>query len=238
MLNLLRKFRKKLISEGKIRNYLIYAIGEIVLIVVGILIAIQINNWNTDRRNNQIEISLLEGIRADLVQDTIQVSDRFFQSYNRLVNFIDKFDSIINLDDENINMHHLDSIFSACTRQRNTFWPVSGTFESIVSNGSSYLITNKNLFKEIQDHYEKSYEILISKGYRIDMLSDKIRYKVKDYKALDNESRLEVYRSKSVRNEIEYWFDQIDFFKENIISTNLSTKLLIDKISVEIQNKQ
>lgn len=49
MIRLFRNIRKQLTSENKVSSYLRYAIGEIVLVVVGILIALQINNWNEQR---------------------------------------------------------------------------------------------------------------------------------------------------------------------------------------------
>ncbi len=45
-----RKIRRSLLEEGKIGKYFKYAIGEIILVVIGILIALQINNWNENRR--------------------------------------------------------------------------------------------------------------------------------------------------------------------------------------------
>tara|TARA_Y100000385_G_C13099534_1_gene643585 strand:- start:2936 stop:3121 length:186 start_codon:yes stop_codon:yes gene_type:complete len=53
MLTLLRKIRKSLIDSGSSRKYLLYAIGEIALVVIGILIALQINNWNESRKDRQ-----------------------------------------------------------------------------------------------------------------------------------------------------------------------------------------
>ncbi|TFV95649.1 hypothetical protein E4S40_05355 [Algoriphagus kandeliae] len=50
MIKFFRKIRQDLLSEGKTRKYLKYAIGEIVLVVIGILIALQINNWNENRK--------------------------------------------------------------------------------------------------------------------------------------------------------------------------------------------
>ena len=50
MLKFFRNIRKNLISNGKTVNYLKYAIGEIILVVIGILIALQINNWNENRK--------------------------------------------------------------------------------------------------------------------------------------------------------------------------------------------
>ena len=49
MIKFFRKIRQKLITENKFNRYLLYAIGEIILVVIGILIALQVNNWNNDR---------------------------------------------------------------------------------------------------------------------------------------------------------------------------------------------
>ena len=50
MIKFLRRIRQKLLSENKISKYVLYAIGEIFLVVIGILIALQINNWNETRK--------------------------------------------------------------------------------------------------------------------------------------------------------------------------------------------
>ena len=51
MINVFRKIRKKLADDNKLFKYSRYAVGEIVLVVIGILIALQINNWNEDRKS-------------------------------------------------------------------------------------------------------------------------------------------------------------------------------------------
>jgi len=51
MIKVFRKIRQNLLSENKLSEYLLYAAGEIFLVVVGILIALQINNWNENRLN-------------------------------------------------------------------------------------------------------------------------------------------------------------------------------------------
>ena len=59
MIKFFRKIRERLLSENKFSKYLIYAIGEIILVVIGILIALQINNWNEKRQEaNQEKITL------------------------------------------------------------------------------------------------------------------------------------------------------------------------------------
>ncbi len=53
MIRFFRNIRQKLAAENKVMAYLRYAIGEILLVVIGILIALQINNWNEHRKENQ-----------------------------------------------------------------------------------------------------------------------------------------------------------------------------------------
>jgi len=66
MIKLFRNIRKNLLKEGKTANYLKYAIGEIVLVVIGILLALQINNWNENRKLQKEELKLLHDIKANL----------------------------------------------------------------------------------------------------------------------------------------------------------------------------
>ncbi|MBC3759800.1 hypothetical protein H7U19_15410 [Hyunsoonleella sp. SJ7] len=77
MIKFFRKIRQKLLSENKFSKYLLYAIGEIVLVVIGILIALQINNTNERRLERFEEIKLLENLKVDF-QQTI----REFQGMN------------------------------------------------------------------------------------------------------------------------------------------------------------
>ena len=71
MIKFFRKIRQKLLTENKFSKYLIYAIGEIVLVVIGILIALQINNWNQSRINTQKEINHLKNILKNLNDDLV-----------------------------------------------------------------------------------------------------------------------------------------------------------------------
>ena len=68
MIKLFRKIRQNLIMENKTSKYFKYAIGEIVLVVIGILIALQINNWNENRKLQQREVQILNEIKSDLSQ--------------------------------------------------------------------------------------------------------------------------------------------------------------------------
>ena len=70
MIKFFRKIRQNLLSEGKIGKYLKYAIGEIILVVIGILIALQINNWNEDQKKEikkqDYYMQLLDDLNSDI----------------------------------------------------------------------------------------------------------------------------------------------------------------------------
>lgn len=69
MIKLFRKIRQNLLSEGNNGKYLKYAVGEIILVVIGILIALQINNWNQGRQQNRILNNIYATIKSDLQED-------------------------------------------------------------------------------------------------------------------------------------------------------------------------
>ncbi len=73
MINFFRKVRKKLADDNKPLKYMRYAIGEIVLVVIGILIALQINNWNDELKQRNLEIKILKEISGNLKLDLVEI---------------------------------------------------------------------------------------------------------------------------------------------------------------------
>ncbi|MEP0131908.1 MAG: DUF6090 family protein [Eudoraea sp.] len=65
MLRFFRQIRQRLLTENKFSKYLLYAVGEILLVVIGILIALQVNNWNEDRINNQDLRLILKAVKVE-----------------------------------------------------------------------------------------------------------------------------------------------------------------------------
>lgn len=63
--------------ESKISKYLLYAIGEIALVMIGILLALQVNNWNEERKSNQLELLYLKALKAEIEHNqTLLKSER------------------------------------------------------------------------------------------------------------------------------------------------------------------
>ena len=73
MISIFRNMRKKLADDNQFLKYTRYAIGEILLVMVGILLALQVNNWNNVRSERALEVKYLKGIKADLQVDLINL---------------------------------------------------------------------------------------------------------------------------------------------------------------------
>jgi len=87
MIKFFRKIRKNLLSEGKTGKYFKYAIGEIVLVVIGILIALQINNWNESIKLNAIKDNYLKRLLLDLETDEIYYNDVITRLESKLAGY-------------------------------------------------------------------------------------------------------------------------------------------------------
>ncbi|NNF22465.1 MAG: hypothetical protein HKN67_11015, partial [Saprospiraceae bacterium] len=105
MIKLFRKIRQKLLIENKFRNYLVYAIGEMILVVIGILIALSINNWNNDNQKREREIFYLGGIKNNLIANlnnqilpAIEELEKTTESHKKLESYFFHSSDKINQD--------------------------------------------------------------------------------------------------------------------------------------------
>ena len=87
MIKFFRKIRQRLLIQNRLSKYLLYAVGEIVLVVIGILIALQVNNWNNERKLRHLEKDLLYGIRDNLLASKNNLDANIAYNENTIVNF-------------------------------------------------------------------------------------------------------------------------------------------------------
>lgn len=94
MINFFRRIRQQLLSQNKLSGYLLYALGEIVLVVIGILIALQINTWNENRKNDTLEADyycrLLEDVEQDInqMQQLVKSAEERLKASNQAVRLL------------------------------------------------------------------------------------------------------------------------------------------------------
>ncbi|MBT8386227.1 MAG: hypothetical protein KJO12_02355, partial [Ignavibacteria bacterium] len=81
-MKLFRNLRQTLIKEGKLKRYLLYAVGEILLVMIGLSLAFQLDNWNEDRIKKNAEMRYYENIRAQIQDDKSLIQGEIL--YNNL----------------------------------------------------------------------------------------------------------------------------------------------------------
>lgn len=156
MIKFFRKTRQKLLLENKTSKYFKYAIGEIILVVIGILIALQINNWNEGKKERKKEQAFLKEINLDFKSNKSQLDSII--SYNkaslhagvRLLEIIKLFD-LKNPKVNDSNAHVADSIryYNRFIWRNKSFNPKNGTVEALLNSSSFDLIKNDTLRRNL-----------------------------------------------------------------------------------------
>ena len=143
MLNFFRRIRQSLLGSGQTRKYILYAIGEIALVVIGILLALQINNWNEFRKERQVEQELLEGLRSEMTYNREHL-DYIIRSHQRSLKGNLALMKLFGTAWTHYSDRHLDSIFVSMM-QGSTYDPYYGLLKSAISSGKINFIRNQHL---------------------------------------------------------------------------------------------
>lgn len=158
MIKFFRKIRQKLLVENKLSRYLVYALGEIVLVVIGILIALQINNWNQNRNNEAFEMELLKSFQLGLQQDLQDIDGNI----TRITDVINANNELINLLESNraYDTNYVASRFADAFMYTRFVYSTSA-FETLKSKGIN-AITNENLRNKIIEVYDSRYGFFLA----------------------------------------------------------------------------
>ena len=138
MITFFRKIRQKLLQQNRVTRYLVYALGEIFLVVIGILIALQINNWNEQNKNRIFEREILSLINENLSRDSILLTEEYQKAV--LANQIT--DSILNRVNQGIFDETLNLWMGKVIRFER-FKSQSSGFEVLKSKGIDLLSVQK-----------------------------------------------------------------------------------------------
>ncbi|MDX1462933.1 MAG: DUF6090 family protein [Marinirhabdus sp.] len=143
MFKLFRRIRQHLLTENKFSKYLLYAIGEIVLVVIGILIALQINTWNNDQIDKKEEGLILKNLSFEFNKnrkDLAKVKGDYRNFLNATKNLLD----LIGEDAEIIRAHNTDSLLSASIDYYD-YRPTENVLSDLISSGNLKLIKSDSL---------------------------------------------------------------------------------------------
>lgn len=150
MSNAFFRIRQKLIEEKKYRNYFVFALGEMLLIVIGILLALQIDNWNQSRQDNKIIeayfIKISTNIESDISKLRILMEER--------KQALDYTDTILGyyskkqISDPKLFERGFFSIFV-----ETKFNPNKSAYESLKNSGFMSNVKNPNIEENLSSYY-------------------------------------------------------------------------------------
>jgi hypothetical protein len=152
MLRFFRNIRQKLLENGNLRKYFWYALGEILLVVIGILIALQINNWNEERKMRERESFYLKELKVDFERNRMEAKSLVQFSKNQVANINLLLDSMNNPDQVTDHTLWFTALNHAWFLPHPVF--VDNAWTQLQSTGNLTLIKNDTLIREIGDFYQ------------------------------------------------------------------------------------
>jgi len=199
MLPFFRKLRQRLLAKNQLTRYLLYAFGEILLVVIGILLALQVNNWNEDRKFRAQQAGLLKDLENDLEANLAELES------GRVMNglLLDEYRSLMRAIRE--DQPASPAIDSLCLHLENWHSPyfTRTAYESLKNKGLE-IIRNDSLKKRIISVYERSF-VFVTDDY------DKMEW---DFSASVKTSLLNKYiqyeELDSRENKVEGLIDPLD----------------------------
>jgi len=149
MIRIFKKNKKKFIFSRKIRNYLAYSIGEIILVVIGILIAVYINNWDLNQLKQDNGVKALKIVQRDL-----QTEKYVLESFKKRYSYTRKYLIDILYNNKTDNLDSLKFHFGPYVHYK-----MNSEYISLKSSGKLNLISNSKLRSKLVNFYEVYYSI-------------------------------------------------------------------------------
>ncbi|TBW28304.1 DUF6090 family protein [Gramella sp. KN1008] len=183
MIKFFRNIRHKLLRENRFTRYLIYAVGEIILVVIGILIALQINNWNEARKESMREKKLLSNLNEEF-RDNLQDLDSIGTEVNKVIQSLEKVFGLFDQTPENVNNDSLDLWLSRALSSPN--WkPSDYLLNNLNSSGSITELKNEKL-KLLLYKWARQHNEMIEVQQRTERTGEEIIAHLKEYGSLRN----------------------------------------------------
>lgn len=144
MLTFFRRIRKGFLGSGQAQKYLLYAIGEMLLVMIGILLALQVNNWNNKRQDIEKERLILNGIKKVFEQNLVELLNRDYPKINEAYEVSIELLGYIGPSPSNLSTHTLDSLLYPILSM-SSYYPSTGVIDELLYSGQLSLIRNIDL---------------------------------------------------------------------------------------------
>ena len=152
-MKLFNKVRQRLLDEGQLKRYLVYAFGEIILVVIGILIALQLNAWKSDQRDRVAEKVHLENLREDLRLQLEVIHAQMVHDSS----MTQRADSAMAFFSGDMGLEELERRLYGSFKLgwRKTFVASDATFKVLLSTGGMNLIGEPQLRTELMRYHQQ-----------------------------------------------------------------------------------
>ena len=206
-----------MIKENKVSNYILYAIGEIVLVVIGILIALSINNWNELRKQQISEKDVIAGIKNDLTQDKEYIN----LIINTATNKISAFNVLIEELPElyTTNRKKVDSLVIVYFISQRTFYPISGSFQSAISGNEISKFKNKKFGSAVTKLYNSTYARMVENGVLLDSRWEFVTKKYSHERRTSNLGDMNEAQLSEFLDDLSYHVKMLTYYITNLEST-------------------
>lgn len=154
MISFFRKIRQKLLSQNRVTRYLAYALGEIFLVVIGILIALQLNIQKEETEEKKVTEQLLKGIQADLKLEVERI-DFLLAYYGEITDGIQQI--LLNYQGKEINTNEELGHYFLNTFEFRKFSKFNTNYQTLYGSGLLQEIDDKKLSEEIITNYTKQF---------------------------------------------------------------------------------
>ncbi len=241
MLKFFRQIRQNLLMENKTGKYLKYALGEIILVVIGILIALSINNWNETQKDLKAESIYLNEMLEDF-ENNLQKSEEITNEIEGILPKLIELLKQSSLEQPGIPTDSLNKL-CALLNKMPTYTSTDRVYNNLIGSGDFKIISSRNLKTELANHYKAveliklvqathEMELVYSfQPYIIDFLDFQAvqAFRVNDYElppAVEENKILEMMKDRKFRNIIT--------LKLTILSDLLEQNRNIKEINVKL----
>ena len=171
MIKFFRRIRQRLLIENRASKYLLYALGEIILVVIGILIALQINNWNENQKQKRLEQEYYCRLSEDVVMDKEQMSTLLGLAQERLEA---SNQSVRVLLDENSKKVEVGQLISRSLKAvYSDFQPNNSAYQDLKSGANLNIISDKSVIKALNHYFNRVEElksiIMVNGKYAVEL---------------------------------------------------------------------
>jgi hypothetical protein len=143
MISLFRKIRQSLLQQNRVTRYIAYALGEIFLVTIGILIALQVNTWNENRKYQNKEAGILKDLHREFLLNKESVHTAI-QHHQTILEAINKILNEMGEPDPELSEAQMDSLLYLTLDYEN-YSPSQTVIAELISSGNTTLITSDTL---------------------------------------------------------------------------------------------